>query len=178
MKSCKICKTKFNQFNSLQVACSPKCALKVAEKKREKKEKQELSEFRNENKTIQKRIQEAQAAFNSYIRERDRYKPCVSCGATQSPQWDASHYKSRGAHPENRFNCLNCWKSCNKCNRFLSGNIVEYRKELINRIGLERVEKLENDNTPRKFNREYCERVKRIFNKRVRIIKKIRENKA
>lgn len=178
MKTCKICKTKFNPFNSLQVACSPKCALKVAEKKREKKERKELAEFRKNDKKISAWIAEAQASVNAYIRLRDEFKPCISCGVGKSPQWDAGHYRSRGAASHLRYNLLNNWKQCNKCNRFLGGNVVEYRKGLIERIGLERVERLENDNTPRKFNREYCERVKRIFNKRVRIIKKIRENKA
>ena len=57
----------------------------------------------------------------------------------------------------------------------LSGNIVEYRKELVNRIGEARVIELENDNEPRKFDREYLERVKKIFRKRTRIYKKIRK---
>jgi hypothetical protein len=99
----------------------------------------------------------------------------VSCGAVSSPQWDAGHYRSRGAASHLRFNLLNTQKQCNKCNRFLSGNIVEYRKELLNRIGEERLERLENDNEPRKFDREYLERVKKIFRKRTRIYKKIRK---
>jgi len=33
----------------------------------------------------------------------------------------------------------------------LAGNIAKYRPALIAKIGLERVEKLENDNTPHKW---------------------------
>lgn len=176
MKTCKVCKTKFNAYNSLQVACSPKCAVSLAKDKRHKKEKKELADFRNDNKTVRKRIEEAQAAFNGYIRERDRNKPCVSCGATESPQWDSGHYRSRGAASHLRFNLLNTHKQCNKCNRFLSGNIVEYRKELLNRIGEERLEALEDDNKPRKFDRDYLERIKKIFAKRTRIYKKLSQN--
>ncbi len=61
------------------------------------------------------------------------------------------------------------WGQCKRCNRHLGGNYSEYRKELVNRIGLERVEKLENDNEPRKFTIAYLVRIKKIFNKRARI---------
>ena len=149
--------------------------MKKVEQDKNKKQKQALKDFRNDNKTVRERVNEAQAAFNEYIRVRDRDKPCVSCGAVSSPQWDAGHYRSRGAASHLRFNLLNTQKQCNKCNRFLSGNIVEYRKELLNRIGEERLERLENDNEPRKFDREYLERVKKIFRKRTRIYKKIRK---
>lgn len=173
-KECKICKGKFNPYSSLQVACSPKCALKVAEQKRLKQEKQELSDFRKRDKKLSAWIAEAQAAVNAYIRERDKYKPCISCGTMTSPQWDAGHYRSRGSAGHLRFNVLNNWKQCNKCNRFLGGNIVEYRKGLILRIGESRVIDLENDNEPRKFDREYCERVKKVFSKRKRHLSRLR----
>lgn len=174
-KKCKACKTEFKPFNSMQIACSPRCALRLAEDKREKKEKQELSDFRKNNKKISEWVAEAQIAVNAYVRLRDANKECVSCDTTESPQWDAGHYRSRGAASHLRFNLLNNWKQCNKCNRFLGGNVVEYRKKLIERIGEQRVIELEHDNEGRKFTREYCERVKKIFNKRARYYKKLRE---
>lgn len=176
MKTCKQCKQEFEPRTTLQVVCGIKCAVKLSKDKREKKEKKQLQTFRNENKTIQKRIQEAQSAFNGYIRERDRFKPCACCGALESPQWDAGHYRSRGAASHLRFNTLNCWKCCVKCNRYLGGNYAEFRKFLVNQLGEERVLKLDNDNNPRKFDKAYLERLKKIFNKRARHLKKLREN--
>jgi hypothetical protein len=82
--------------------------------------------------------------------------------------FDAGHYRSRGSASHLRFNLLNIHKQCVKCNRFKSGNAVDYRIELIKRIGLENVEKLESDNKPRKFTIEYLKRLKKIFNKRAR----------
>lgn len=122
---------------------------------------------------------EAQAAVNKYIRLRDRNKPCVSCGSSPSDnnlitgsRFDAGHYRSRGSASHLRFNLLNIHKQCVKCNRFNSGNAVDYRIELIRRIGIDNVNKLESDNEPRKFTIEYLERIKRIFNKRARFYEK------
>ena len=175
MKKCRICKKEFEPFNSLATACSGKCALELVKQKKDKKHKRELTTFRNENKTLQKRIDEAQASFNAYIRERDKYKPCVSCGATESPRWDCGHYRARGGLGGHlRYHTLNAWKQCSKCNTFLSGNIVEYRKELINRIGAERLDELDNDYQTVKFTKEYLIRIKKIFAERTRHLKRIR----
>ena len=121
-------------------------------------------------------IKEAQAAVNKYIRLRDRNKPCVSCGCELSNNYggttDCGHYRSRGSASHLRFNLLNMAAQCSRCNRYLSGNVVEYRIELIKRIGIDNVNKLESDNEPRKFTVEYLERVKKIFNKRARFYEK------
>ncbi len=135
------------------------------QKKKDAKRKEQL-------KTVGDYVKEAQAAVNKYIRARDRHKPCVSCGSMPGDKlggsFDAGHYRSRGSASHLRFNLLNIHKQCVKCNRFKSGNAVDYRIELIKRIGLDNVEKLENDNKPRKFTIEYLKRVKNIFNKRAR----------
>ena len=125
-------------------------------------------------KTASDYIKEAQVAFNSYIRVRDKQKQCISCGClpgdtVQGGKFDAGHYRSRGSASHLRYHLLNCHSQCVKCNRYLSGNVVEYRKGLIARIGAERVEKLEMDNNPRKLTIDYLKRVKKIFNYRKRI---------
>ena len=120
-------------------------------------------------------IKDAQTAVNRYIRARDYKQPCISCGSIPNndglisgQRVDAGHYRSRGSAAHLRFNLLNIHKQCTKCNRFLSGNVVEYRINLIKKIGLERVEVLENDNSTRKFDIDYLKRIKKIFNKRAR----------
>jgi hypothetical protein len=57
--------------------------------------------------------------------------------------WDCGHYLSRGAHPEKRFTEDNCARQCKKCNSFGSGMHGDFRKGLIERIGLERVIQVE-----------------------------------
>lgn len=138
-------------------------------------------EIRRENKarseslkTAGDYVKEAQAAFNAYIRARDKNKPCISCGCVpgdivRGGNFDCGHYRSRGSAGHLRFHLLNAWGQCKKCNRYLSGNVVEYRKRLVGRIGAERVEQLEIDNNSRKFTIEYLKRVKKIFNYRKRL---------
>jgi hypothetical protein len=87
----------------------------------------------------------AQKAFNEFIRLRDAHLPCVSCDKPYDwhGQWHAGHYKTTGARPDLRFNEDNCHKQCSVCNNHLSGNLANYRLELENRIGMDRLLALE-----------------------------------
>lgn len=138
----------------------------------------ETKERKQKLKTLSDYNKEAQAAVNAYIRARDFGKPCISCGAMPEQKrggtMDAGHYRSRGAASHLRFNVLNIAGQCVRCNRYNSGNAVDFRIGLIERIGVDLVEKLESDNEPRKFDVDYLKRVKRIFNKRARWYKKRR----
>ena len=98
---------------------------------------------------------EAQAAFNLFIRTRDQLAghSCISSG--KPLDWtgnavDAGHYRSRGSAPHLRFDERNCHAQSKHDNRYASGNVVGYRAGLIVRMGLEAVESLEADQTPRK----------------------------
>lgn len=79
--------------------------------------------------------------FNSYIRDRDQNQPCISCGKFTNLQ--AGHFYSAGKHRHLRFNEDNVNGQCMRCNYFLSGNLLNYRENLISKIGLTRVEKLD-----------------------------------
>jgi hypothetical protein len=83
----------------------------------------------------------AQNVFNAYIRKRDEGMGCISCGSYNQIQ--AGHFYSAGNHNNLRFDIHNVNSQCKKCNYFLSGNLLEYRKNLIVKIGLEAVEKLD-----------------------------------
>lgn len=83
----------------------------------------------------------AQDSFNAWIRKRDAGKQCISCPSYKIDH--ASHYFSAGNYNFLRFHEDNVHGSCVKCNTFLHGNLIEYRKGLIKRIGIERVENLE-----------------------------------
>ena len=155
---------------------------KLVKKGRQIKRK-EMAERKKKLKPIGEYLNQAQSAVNTYIRARDHNKPCISCGCKRvssfggyrgSCGWDAGHYRSRGAASHLRFNLMNIHKQCVKCNRDGSGNVVEYRMRLIDRIGLESVEAIESNNSTRKFTVEYLQRVKRIFNRRARHYKKLR----
>lgn len=119
-------------------------------------------------------MKEAQRAFNAFIRERDRYLGCVSCHmpADYRGQWHASHYRSTAAAPELRFDELNVHKSCAQCNSFKSGNVVEYRLRLLDRIGPEAVEKLEGPHPPKKYDIDTLIEICRTYRHKLRELQK------
>jgi len=185
-KRCRCCKSYALVETGITVPlgffCSMDCVVahsskagKVASVKRKK---QNLAKLKESVKTASEWRVEAQTAFNAYVRYRDRDLPCISCDATGNHDglggyWDAGHYRSRGAAKHLSFHLHNCHKQCHKCNRYLSGNVVEYRKRLIMRIGSERVDKLENNNDTVKHDITYLRRIKQIFKNKLRIKKKL-----
>jgi hypothetical protein len=113
-------------------------------------------------------LKDAQKAFNAYIRLRDHDRPCISCGTTQAGQWHASHYRSVGAYPELRFDPNNCHKSCSTCNRWLSGNLLEYRRLLRIRYGDWLIDYLEGPHEPNKWTKEELHAIVLEYRKRSR----------
>jgi len=81
--------------------------------------------------------------FNRFIRLRDADQPCISCQRFHSGQYHAGHYRTVGANPELRFDERNVHKQCAPCNNHLSGNIINYRTGLLQKVGREVVEWLE-----------------------------------
>ena len=146
--------------------------------KKQKALKSKIREAKESLKTAGDYIKEAQTAVNKYIRARDSGKPCISCGNLPAQKFggtmDAGHYRSRGAAGHLRFNTLNIHSQCVRCNRYKSGNAVDYRLELIKRVGVNLVDRLEADNEPKRFNIDYLKRVKRIFNKRAKHVERIK----
>jgi hypothetical protein len=65
----------------------------------------------------------------------------------------------------------NCHGQCKHCNQYLSGNHVEYRKRLIERIGQRNVEWIEADQTVRKYTREGLEEIARHYRAEARKLK-------
>ena len=166
-KKCKVCQEEFLALTSTQKVCCLSCAVTLARELNEavvKKEKRKINrEAKEKLKTRSDWLREAQTEFNKYIRLRDRDRPCISCGRHHNGQYHAGHYRSVGACPELRFNENNCQKQCQPCNNHLSGNIVEYRLNLINRIGQQAVDDLESHHPPRKYTIDEIKELKRHY---------------
>ena len=181
---CKYCKTEFVQLRPLAVVCSLECAIKQAQAKRAKAERIAGIEDRKTVKvkleaikTRSQWMKEAQIAFNAYRREVAKVNgyPCISSG--RPLDWsgnnvDAGHYRSIGSAPHLRFNEDNCHAQSKHDNRYLSGNAVDYRLGLISRIGLERVEALEADQTPRKYTIEELKAIKATYIAKLKELRK------
>ena len=174
-KKCKECKTPFTPVRPMQSVCGPSCAMKVARKVVEKKDKKETKLKLDALQTKPQLVKKAQTAFNAYIRARDAGKPCISCDKPLDGgpnTFDAGHYRSVGSAPHMRYVEDQVHGQCKKCNRHLSGNAVEYRKRLLERIGLERLEQIESDNVLRKYTKEGLEEIARHYRAEARRLAK------
>ena len=92
------------------------------------------------NKSLKSLIRIAVTHFHKFIRNRDKDKPCITCGKYTTLQ--AGHYYSAGKHPVIRFNEDNVHGQCLSCNYYKSGDLINYTYNLIDRIGKDRFEKL------------------------------------
>jgi hypothetical protein len=140
------------------------CALEVSRQVAQKKATKEAQEDRKKTRekldamrTKPQLVKVAQTAFNAFIRARDAGKPCISCEkplGSEPNTYDAGHFRSVGSAPHMRFVDDNVHGQCKHCNNYLGGNVLAYRKGLIERIGLTRVEQIEADTTLRKYTHE------------------------
>ncbi len=147
-KKCAVCKEAYQPHQTLQRVCSPKCGLAFAVERREKKEKKQTREMKRVLRETDRSywIKKAQISFNAWIRERDAGLPCISCGTPDGKgKRNAGHYRPAGLHTALRFDPLNVHGQCERCNTSLSGNLIEYRKGLVVKIGADAVEKLETN---------------------------------
>jgi hypothetical protein len=158
MTKCPICKAPATQKFGLKLFCGFEHAVQwakaQADKSKAKKQKEFNAETRRRKVALKSRsdwLKDLQVVFNRFIRLRDAGNPCISCGRNSGAKMNAGHYLSVGSHPELRFNELNTNIQCEHCNSFKSGNQAAYRVELIKKIGLAQVEKLESKHEPLKL---------------------------
>lgn len=144
-KTCKNCKNEFTPYNSLQKYCFKKeCTNVWIESEKEKQWRKKKAKLKQELMTVQDYVKIAQQVFNKYIRERDKGLKCISCGKKAGTYTMSAGHFYPSTNKSVTFNEDNvngqCWYYCNSSK---SGNLIEYRKGLIEKIGIERVEKLD-----------------------------------
>ena len=152
MRKCKVCRVKFAPVHSsVQMCCSLTCAIEYSKQIEKKKWAKEKKVLKEKIKTKSDYVKELQKQVNYFIRQRDKDKPCISCGKPLINKFDAGHYRSAGGNPELRFEELNIHGQCVYCNQHLHGNLIDYRIRLIERIGVEKVEWLESKHEPKHY---------------------------
>ena len=141
-RKCSVCAETFRPQRMGMRVCSPECAAAHVRREREKADRKELREYRAANKKKGDYLSEAQAAFNAYIRYRDRDLPCICCASFDAGGaggmgggWDAGHWISRGHAPHLRFHEQNVHKQRKGCNRPGGTTRAKYRLGLVARIG-------------------------------------------
>ncbi|SCC08978.1 MULTISPECIES: recombination protein NinG [Snodgrassella] len=183
-RKCRWCGAEFEKLRPLQIVCSSACAISLNKRKREAANKKAQADAKRRERAVIKArkhaletkpqlTKRAQAAFNAFIRLRDKHQSCISCGnpLPDTPNgYDAGHYRSVGSAPNLRFNENNCHGQCKRCNNYLSGNHVNYRLRLAERIGLEAVEKLESDNKPLHYTKDDLRQIERLYKEKRRAL--------
>lgn len=147
---CKSCGNEFEPFSSHNSTIKQKlcvqCLIAKGNEIRAKTAnivwKKEKSALKEKLKTKSEWLNDFQKVFNTYIRERDYKKPCISCDKPLIGKFDAGHYFTVGAYPNIRFNEDNVHGQCVECNQHKHGNIAEYSIRLPYRIGQQRYDKL------------------------------------
>lgn len=163
------------------VECGTAIALEKIAKQKAKQQRQERAETKKklaQYETIPQLKARLQAVFNLYIRIRDDLAgyPCICCGnwpkgdaSLTGGQWDACHWRGRGAHDHLRYNEDNVHRGLKDCNKY---GHTDYRGGLIRRIGLERVLALEADHAVVKWTRDWLLEKIDYYQRRVREMKK------
>lgn len=179
---CKICRTKFKKRSISHKTCpNVDCALAWVAQENERNLKKVQRQDRKETKLkleTYKRLsaweEELQVLVNKFCRLRDIKNGygCISCGSmTSYPRWQGGHYLSVGLHHNLRFNEDNIHAQCVQCNMHKAGNASAYRMALVNRIGLSRVEELENDQGYKKWSVEEIKQLKIEYRLKIKELK-------
>jgi hypothetical protein len=173
------CGKSFAPFNTMQKVCSIRCAKSFAVG--ERKARAKVDRARKEAlKRIPDLIAAAQKEFNAYIRERDKGKDCICCpgkplGAGDvGGAYDCGHWRSVGSASHLRFDERNAHGQNKRCNRYGAGRAVDYRRGLIERIGLAEVVALEASNEVHRWTREELIAIRITYRDKCKELKKQR----
>ena len=150
-RRCRCCK-KYSAVESGLVVnggyyCDYDCATRYGMANKEKgkriKHREQKREYVSNKLTTRKRA--AKEICHLYIRTRDKDKPCPCCGEPLGDDFHAGHFWESGNFPFLRFDEDNIHGQKASCNIFKGGDSGFYRQNLIERIGLERVQYLDDN---------------------------------
>lgn len=166
---CKNCKEKFEPIRFNQKFClEPECVRVWVESEKAKQWKVKKQKMKNDLETIQELIKATQIIFNKYIRLRDKGQFCISCQKKPLKE-NAGHYFNANNHWNVRFSELNVHLQCEHCNTYLSGNLIEYQRNLIHKIGIESYHELEAEaRKTRKFTKDELKEIINTYKKKTK----------
>lgn len=166
---CKNCKEKFEPIRFLHKYClKDECVRAFVAEAKEKMWKQTKVKMKSDLETVQDLVKAAQIVFNKFIRIRDKDKRCISC--KQFPKKvNAGHFWNANNHWNVRFDEDNVHVQCERCNSYLSGNLIEYRHHLIQKIGVVRFVKLEEKaRITRKFTKDELREIIKTYKNKIK----------
>lgn len=154
MAKCKVCKKEYEKRNINHLVCSYDCVIKYKNKPKKRKYTKASEKSRNELVLI------LQKEFNKFIRKRDLINDsvfkCINCSKMKNvSKMDAGHYLAVSTHPSVRFNEFNVHGQCSYCNRFSSSGHLNYKENLIKKIGIDNFNRLiHKSNYPLKLTKQ------------------------
>lgn len=176
--TCPICKNKYIREREGQQVCENiDCAVEYNKQKeldavmavyRPKPKRKTPDQIAAQKKKKSWYMKRAVRVYNRWIvKVRDANQPCISSGRTTAVQWQCGHYIP-ATNSALRFDEDNTHKQSSEDNLYRSGNLTEYRINLIKKIGIERVERLEGPHDQIKYTIEELERIFSDYSQRLR----------
>lgn len=155
-----------------------KSILKASKPRRELEKAEKERKHRNGLGTLLKNVRNV---CHQYIRERDKYKPCISCGEPWNERHQAGHFYKAELFSKLKFNEYNINGQCEGCNIRKDGNESQYRVNLPNRIGLEKYRELEHlasleKKTDHKWEREALIEIRKYYKQKLKKITQWNKN--
>ena len=124
--------------------CNINGATEYAFKNKEKGKKIKHNKEKKNYQLSDRKIRKAalKKACHEYIRLRDKDKPCICCSEPLGDNYHAGHWLESGNNPKIRFDEDNIHAQRIYCNTYKGGDSGNYEKNLRERIGDERVDRL------------------------------------
>jgi hypothetical protein len=172
-RKCKYCKQPFEPSVFLQKNCfEPSCVAEWINETKQKEWTKKKAKLKAELMTVQDYIKIAQQVFNKYIRLRDAGENCISCNKPALKE-NAGHFYNANNHWNVRFNEDNVHLQCEYCNTYLHGNLIEYRENLILKIGFYKFCILKHEsNKTRKFTIQELKEMIACYKKKIKDLEK------
>lgn len=166
---CRNCKEKFESIRFNQKYClKDECIRVFVEEAKSKAWKKTKAKMKTDLMTLQDYLKLAQITFNKYIRLRDKGNVCISCQKKPKKE-NAGHFYNANNHYNVRFDENNVHLQCEHCNTFLSGNLINYRENLLKKIGEGEFQLLEAEaNKTRKFTKEELKEIINTYKKKIK----------
>ena len=157
-KKCKVCKTEFDQYNSLVSWCSSKCGYDLSQSKLKEKR---TKEWRSEKKRLRTNVTDwkksLQNEINKIVRLIDKDLNCLA--RNTKGQMHAGHVYARGGNTNMRYNLHNIHRQSAQSNHFQNDDGL-LREGLSNEYGQEYMDfisDLRRTPVPKYSQQEYME---------------------
>lgn len=157
-KKCKVCKTEFDQYNSLVSWCSSKCGYELSQSKLKEKR---TKEWRVEKKRLRTNVTDwkksLQNEINKIVRLIDKDLSCLA--RNTKGQMHAGHVYARGGNTNIRYNLHNIHRQSAQSNHFQNDDGL-LREGLSSEYGQEYMEfisDLRKTPVPKYSQQEYME---------------------